>query len=197
MAYVFFKYLLTPFFWLFYRPKVAGFRHLFFFGRAILISNHFSLGDPIRIGLVAPRPIHFMAKQELFTTPLQRFFLKSLLAFPVYRKQADMLSLKQAMTVLERGHIFGIFPEGRRSITGELDTFEKGAAFLALRCNAPIIPVYADPNWRKRGRIRMIAGEPMDANEIASAHAGRGVDAVTDAIRDRMQALKNEMESGF
>ena len=194
MIYIFFKYLLTPFFWLIYRPKVRNLGNLFFTGRGILISNHFSLGDPIRLALVAPRPVHFMAKQELFNTPLKRFFLKGLLAFPVYRKHADMVSLKQAMTVLERGRIFGIFPEGRRSMTGELDTFEKGAAFLALRCNAPIIPVYADPDWKKHKKIRMIVGEAIDVNQIAEARAGRGVDAVTEAIRDRMQALKNEME---
>ena len=194
MFYLFFKYLLTPFFFLLFQPKVKNFGRLFFRGRGIIISNHFSLSDPIRLALVAPRPVHFMAKQELFSTPLIRFFLKQLLAFPVYRKHADMISLKQAMTVLERGRIFGIFPEGRRSMTGELDTFEKGAAFLSLRCNAPIIPVYVDPDWKKHRRISMIVGEVMDVNQIAEAHAGRGVDAVTEAIRDRMQALKNEME---
>ncbi len=194
MIYIIVKYLLTPFFWLLYRPKVKNLGRLFFRGRGILISNHFSLGDPIRLAFIAPRPLHFMAKQELFGSPLKRFFLTQLLAFPVYRKQADMLSLKQAMGVLERNHIFGIFPEGRRSITGELDSFEKGAAFLALRCNSPIIPVYADPNWKKRGRIHMIIGEPIDPNEIAGTFAGRGVDAVTDAIRDAMQLLKNELE---
>lgn len=194
MIYVIFKFLLTPFFWMIYRPRVKRFGNLFFTGRGILISNHFSLGDPIRLALVAPRPVHFMAKQELFNSQMKRFFLKQLLAFPVYRKHADMASLKQAMTVLERGRLFGIFPEGRRSITGELDTFEKGVAFLALRCGAPIIPVYADPDWRKHGRVTMVVGEPMDAAAIASAHAGRGVDAVTLALRDRMQQLKNELE---
>jgi len=195
MIYVFFKYLLTPFFWLIYRPRVKNFGYLFLRGRGILISNHFSLGDPIRLALVAPRPVHFMAKQELFDSPLKRFFLKQLLAFPVYRKHADMISLKQAMIVLDKGRLFGIFPEGRRSITGELDTFEKGAAFLALRCGAPIVPIYADPDWKKHGRqVRMVVGEPMDPGAIAGAHAGRAVDAVTQAIRDRMQALKNEME---
>jgi len=194
MFYIFFKYLITPFFWLIYRPKVVNLGRLFFRGRGIFISNHFTLGDPIRLAMVAPRPVHFMAKQELFNTPLKRFFLKQLLAFPVYRKQADMLSLKQAMSVLEHDHIFGIFPEGRRSLTGELDSFEKGAAFLALRCNSPIVPIYADPNWKKRGRVRMIVGETIDPNAIAKAHAGRGVDAVTDAIRDALQQLKNELE---
>ena len=105
-----------------------------------------------------------------------------------------MLSLKQAMGVLEKNHIFGIFPEGRRSLTGELDSFEKGAAFLALRCSSPIIPIYADPDWKKRKRVRMIVGEPIDPNEVSQTFAGRGVDAVTDAIRDSLQNLKNELE---
>ena len=95
---------------------------------------------------------------------------------------------------MKLNHIFGIFPEGRRSLTGELDSFEKGAAFLALRCNAPIIPVYADPNWKKRGKVRMIVGETIYPNEIAKTYAGRSVDSVTDAIRDALQQLKNELE---
>ena len=194
MLYIILKYLLSLFFWLIYRPKVKNFGRMFMRGRAIFISNHFSLGDPIRLAFVAPRPLHFMAKQELFNSPLKRFFLKGLLAFPVYRKQADMLSLKQAMIVLEKNHIFGIFPEGRRSLTGELDSFEKGAAFLALRCAAPILPIYADPNWKARKRIRMVVGEVIDPNEIAKRYAGRGVDAVTEAVRDAMQRLKNELE---
>ena len=194
MLYIIVKILLTPFFWLIYRPKVLNLGRLFFRGKAILISNHFSLGDPIRLAFIAPRPIHFMAKQELFNSKLKRFFLKQLLAFPVYRKQADMLSLKQAMAVLDKNHIFGIFPEGRRSLTGELDSFEKGAAFLAIRCNAPVIPIYADPYWKKRGQIRMIIGETIHPDEVAKSFAGRSVDAVTDAIRDALQLLKNELE---
>lgn len=194
MFYVLLKIIISPFFWLFYRPKIKNFGRLFFRGRGILISNHFSLGDPIRLAFVAPRPIHFMAKQELFDSKIKRFFLKQLLAFPVYRKQADMLSLKQAMAVLEKNHIFGIFPEGRRSLTGELDSFEKGAAFLAIRCNAPIIPIYADPSWKKRGQVRMIVGETILPNEVAKTYAGRSVDSVTDAIRDALQKLKNELE---
>lgn len=194
MIYYLVKFLLTPFFWLLFWPNVKNFNRLFFRGAGIIISNHFSLSDPIRLAFVVPRPMHFMAKQELFDSKIKRFFLTQLLAFPVYRKQADMLSLKQAMIVLEKKHIFGIFPEGRRSITGELDSFEKGAAFLALRCNAPIIPVYVDPYYKKRRKLRMIVGEPIDAKQVSETYAGRGVDAVTEAIRDRMQMLKNEME---
>ena len=193
MLYVIAKLLFTIPFWILFRPRVQGFRHLFFRGKAIVISNHHDLADPVYLAFVSPRLIHFMAKQELFATAVGRFFLKGLLTFPVYRKHADMASLKQAMTVLDSGKVFGIFPEGRRSITQEMDEFEKGAAFLALRCNAPIIPVYGDPYAPRRLRVRMIVGEPMYAQAIADSCAGRAVDVVTTALHDRMQQLKNEM----
>lgn len=196
MLYIILKILLTPFFWLLFRPRIQGFGNLFFRGKAVLVSNHTALKDPVMIAFVSPRIVHFMAKQELFENPAARFVLRcGFLTFPVNRKHADMVSLKQAMTVLDKGRVFGIFPEGRRSITGDLDAFEKGAAFLALRCKAPIIPLYADPAAPGKLRVRMIVGQPMDPVAIAAAYSGKAVDAVTDAIHDRMQQLKNEMES--
>ena len=195
MLYILCKLLFTIPFFLLFRPRIQGYRHLFFMGKGVVVSNHNDLSDPIYLALVCPRIIHFMAKQELFQYPALKLLLKGLFAFPVYRKHADMASLKQAMTVLEKGKVFGIFPEGRRSVTGELDAFEKGAAFLALRSNAPIIPIYADHRAPGRMRIRMNIGAPMDPKVIADAYSGRAVDAVTDALRDRMQLLKNELES--
>lgn len=196
MLYVLLRILLTPFFFLILRPQVRGYRNLFFRGKAVLISNHSALKDPVLLAFVTPRIVHFMAKRELFENPVARFLLRwGLFAFPVNRKHADRVSLKQAMSVLDKGRVFGIFPEGRRSVTGELDNFEKGAAFLALRCNAPIIPVYSDPTAFRRCRVRMIAGEPMDPKAIAAAYSGKAVDAVTAAIQDRMQQLQNEMHA--
>ena len=196
MLYILAKILLLPLFWLVFRPRIEGFEHLFIKGKAILISNHTALKDPVMIAFVCPRVVHFMAKQELFEKPVPRFLLRwGLLTFPVNRKHADMVSLKKAMGLLERGKVFGIFPEGRRSVTGELDTFEKGAAFLALRSKAPIIPVYADPKAPDRLRVRMYVGAPMNAQAIADASTGKAIDTVTEAIHDRMQQMKNEMEA--
>lgn len=196
MLYLFAKVLLSPLFLLLMRPRVRGLRHLWRRGGAIVVSNHWALSDPILIALVSPRVIHFMAKQELFRSPVARFFLmRGLYAFPVNRKQADMASLKQAMAVLEKGRVFGIFPEGRRSVTGELDELERGAAFLALRCRVPIIPIYSDPRTYRKLRANMIVGEPMDASAIAAAHKGRSVDVVTQAIADKLQQLRLQLEA--
>ena len=196
MIYIIGKILLSPILLLLLRPRVRGKRHLWHRGSAILVSNHWALTDPILIALVSPRIIHYMAKKELFENPIARFLLmKGLYAFPVNRKQADMTSLKQAMQVLEKGKVFGIFPEGRRSVTGELDELERGAAFLALRCKVPIIPVYSDPRTYRKLRINMIVGEPMAAAAIAAAHKGKSVDVVTQAIADKLQQLRLQLEA--
>ena len=196
MLYLLAKVLLSPFFLLLMRPRVRGLRHLWRRGGAIVVSNHWALSDPILIALISPRVVHFMAKQELFQNPAARFVLmRGLYAFPVNRKHADMASLKQAMAVLQKGKVFGIFPEGRRSVTGELDELERGAAFLALRCNVPILPVYSDPRTHRKLRVNMIVGEPMDAAAIAAAHKGRSVDVVTQAIADKLQQLRLQLEA--
>ena len=196
MLYLLAKVLLSPFFLLLMRPRVRGLRHLWRRGGAIVVSNHWARSDPILIALISPRVVHFMAKQELFQNPAARFVLmRGLYAFPVNRKHADMASLKQAMAVLQKGKVFGIFPEGRRSVTGELDELERGAAFLALRCNVPILPVYSDPRTYRKLRVNMIVGEPMDAAAIAAAHKGRSVDVVTQAIADKLQQLRLQLEA--
>ena len=196
MIYIIAKILFSPIAYLIMRPRVRGWKHLWYRGGAIIVSNHWALTDPILIALVSPRIIHFMAKQELFQNPIARFLLmKGLYAFPVNRKSADMTSLKQAMSVVQKGRVFGIFPEGRRSVTGELDELERGAAFLALRCKVPIIPVYSDPRTYRKFRINMIVGEPMDAAAIAASYKGKAVDVVTQAIADKLQQLRLQLEA--
>lgn len=196
MIYVLAKLILSPLVFLLMRPRVRGLRHLWRRGGAIVVSNHWALSDPILIALISPRIIHFMAKQELFHNPVARFLLmRGLYAFPVNRKQADMASLRQAMDVLQKGRVFGIFPEGRRSVTGELDELERGAAFLALRCKVPLIPIYSDPRTYRKLRINMIVGEPMDAQAIAATHKGKPVDVVTQAIADKLQQLRLRLEA--
>ncbi len=197
MLYIFVRTLIAPLLWLIFRPKILGFSRLNVPGKAIVVSNHWALTDPVLVGCVCPRIIHFMAKREVFKSRLSRLLMKSLFAFPVDREHADIVSLKKAKSLLDHGKVFGIFPEGKRSITGEIDELEKGAAFLALRCGAPIIPVYSDPNTFRRLRIRMIVGEPIDAAAIAESRKGKAVDVVTAAVADRLKTLKIEMEARY
>jgi len=194
MLYVMFMILCAPFFWLIYRPIVLNRKRLKIKGKAIFVSNHLAAMDPVLLASISPRLIHFMGKAELFDNPLIALFLKSLLAFPVNRKRADMASIKNAMRLLDEGKVFGIFPEGKRSVTGELDDLEKGAAFLAVRSGAPIVPICIRPDSYKNVRFRAAVGEPIYAKEL-DVPKSQLTDALTGEIVKSMQSLRAQVDT--
>jgi len=196
MIYFFLRYILFVFLWLLLRPKLYGKNNLKIKGKAIFVCNHISMWDPVVLALVSPRNIHFMAKKELFQSLPSRLFFQACLAFPVNRKNADIESLRSALRVLNKGKVFGIFPEGKRAVTNDLDEFERGAAFLAIRSGAPLIPLYIRPDGYQRLRTEVIAGEPIDISDIiANSKKSDLVEIVTDEIADKIDALRLEMEA--
>ncbi len=195
MLYIIIKYLIGPFMLLFWRPLVYGRENLRIKGKAIIVANHWSMADPLLLALVSPRAIHFMAKKELFKTKIGDIFFRMLFAFPVDRKKADLLSLKSALKVLNEGKVFGIFPEGKRAVTHELDALERGAAFLSIRSGAPIVPIYIHPNSYKSCRPILMVGKSLDVNQIvANAKKSELVEVVTDEIADSICALRAELD---
>lgn len=120
--------------------KVFGADHIPSHGGAIIASNHVSLFDPPVVGTAFTRPIHFMAKEELFAIPILRWFFTKLNAFPVRRATADRTAIRHAISLLENGELLGLFPEGTRSLTGKLGKPETGLAMIALKAGVPVIP---------------------------------------------------------
>lgn len=194
MLYVLIKYLLSWLICLIFRMKVYNRQGLNVKGAAIFVSNHLSLMDPVLIAVASPRLVHFMAKKELFTSWIARVFFKSLLAFPINRHTPDIASLRQAMEVLEKGKIFGIFPEGKRSVTGELDEIEKGSAFIALRSNAPVIPMYIHPDSFRKLHFRMIVGNPISREGLDGMSRSEMQLEFTRRIDEALHQLKRELE---
>ncbi|MDD3401359.1 MAG: lysophospholipid acyltransferase family protein [Eubacteriales bacterium] len=195
MLYYFGKFFIAPFIFIFFRPRIKGYKNMFRRGKVIYVCNHFSLADPLYIGIVAPRIIRFMAKASLFASKLGNLLFKSMMVFPVHGKTADLKSVRRAIDTLNKGQAFGIFPEGHRSPTGDMDHLEKGAAFIALRAKAPIVPMYIDPNTNKRVRLRMAVGEVIYPEEVATKNrSSKAVDAVTNAIHDAFITLRAQTE---
>ena len=195
MLYLLIKWLIGPIILLVTRPIVYGRQNLRVKGKAIFIANHRSMWDPLILALVSPRNIHFMAKKELFESKLGNFFFRSLYAFPVNRRNVDLQSLKNALKVLDKGDVFGIFPEGKRAVTDSLDEFEKGAAFLAIRSGAPVIPIYIHPDTSRQVRPVMLVGKPIDVSSIvATAIKSSLIEVVTDELADSIDALRIELE---
>jgi len=108
-------------------------------GGVILTCNHFSVGDPpILIGTF-PRRIAWMAKQELFDTPIFGKLYHMGGFIPVRRFEGDLRAIRRSQAALRRGHVLGMFPEGTRS-GGRLGAGEPGTALIALRTGAPVLP---------------------------------------------------------
>ena len=110
-------------------------------GPIIVAANHVSNWDPIIVGASLSRPVHFMAKKELFSYIILGPLIRKLGAFPVDRNRVDRASLRNALSLLDEGKIVCIFPEGTRGRTGTLLPPLPGAAFLARKAGVPVCPV--------------------------------------------------------
>ena len=91
-----------------------------------------------------------------------------------------------------------MFPEGHRSATGsDMDAFDKGCAFIAVRADAPIVPLYIVHHGRKFGdRLKVAVGDPILPAEVKARCPGKKpVDAVNAAITDSMMTLKTIAEA--
>lgn len=150
-----------------HRLQVQGTEHVPAQGPAVMAANHRSNWDvPIHV-LASPRPILFIAKDGLFAGPLATGFWNVLGGFSVRRELADLRAIDRALGVLERGDLLGIYPEGRRNRTGsDMLPFLHGAAWLALRSGAPIVPAGIGAIHRREGdgaarRVRVAFGPPL------------------------------------
>ncbi len=146
-------------------------------GGAILASNHTSFSDVIVISAAARRQVRYMAKKELFKTPLCPL-IKALGAFPVDRGGADVKSIKTTMSLIESGELVGIFPQGHRH-GGEdprQTEIKAGVGFLAYHTKAQILPVFLENNRMKTGIFRkntVTFGTPITFEELGFTKGGR------------------------
>lgn len=134
------RIFLHYFFKVIFRCKIIGADNIPSHGGAIIAANHVSLFDPPVVGTAFARPIHFMAKEELFAIPVLKWIFTKLKAFPVRRATADRTAIRHAITLLNNGELLGLFPEGTRSKTGKLGKPETGLAMIALKSGAPVVP---------------------------------------------------------
>jgi 1-acyl-sn-glycerol-3-phosphate acyltransferase len=139
-------------------------------GSIILAANHVSNWDPVIIGVALKRPIHFMAKFELFNNRFMGKLLTSLNAFPVKRGVADRRAIEKAIKLLRDGKVLGIFPEGARKKVNPNSQIYSGAAMLALKTGAQVVPVACigtekdlPIGWLQPFKVRF--GEPINLEQ--------------------------------
>jgi 1-acyl-sn-glycerol-3-phosphate acyltransferase len=154
--------------WTLLRGRASGAQNVPETGAAILAPNHFSYMDHFLIGIFIRRKVRFMAKSQLFSPVAQWVYLQGGV-FPVRRGARDEEAFVTAETILARGGVVAMYPEGGRSRTGKLsEQARPGVGRLALESGAPVVPIAIVGsskirNWKRLRfpRVRVQYGEPL------------------------------------
>ncbi|WP_028649513.1 1-acyl-sn-glycerol-3-phosphate acyltransferase [Nocardiopsis sp. CNT312] len=203
------KVVIAPTARLAWPQRVEGVHHVPRLGPVILAANHLALIDPLFIGVACPRPVRFIAKQELFdegTLPRRLFTraLRGIGQLSVDRRpgQSAQEAMDSSLEVLREGEVFGIFPEGTRSPDGRLYKGQTGLAWLALTTGAPVVPValagtdrILPPGRRvpSFNRVGVRFGEPVDLSAWeGQAHRARPRREATDTIMAAIAKLSGQ-----
>ena len=191
-----------------FRPVVRGRDYIPQQGPAILAPVHRSFADFAFSAFLTRRKLFFMAKEELWSTPALGRLLTSLGVFPVHRDGADREALRRAEEVLDRGQLLVLFPEGTRRSGTTVGELHEGAAFLAARTGAPIVPIgiggsdVSMPKGRhvpRPLRIMVVAGAPVaPPPRTAGGRVPRSsIHATTEALRQAIQDVYDEARREF
>ena len=195
------KSLVRGFFRLFFRWEVYGSHHLPSTGGVVLASNHISYLDPPLMGCAVERPVHFMAKKELFDIPVLGWLIRHLNAFPVQRGVADRKAIRQAMKWLRSGEVVGIFPEGTRGSGKALLEAQPGSVLLALKAGVPIVPMAimgaekvmpAGKRLPRPVKIRVVIGEPIDFPTDGRAPSREVLEEYSQLVMERIDELRSQ-----
>lgn len=187
-----------------FRLVSRGREHLDTEGPLVIAPVHRSNLDAPLVAALANRPFKSLAKESLFSPSPLGWLMSALGGFPVERGAADRDALRAAQDLLAAGEAIIVFPEGTRQ-TGDrvADVFD-GAAFLAARTGAKVIPVgvagteAAMPPGAKlprRSRVAIVVGEPIDPPDTGGKRLSLSKRReYTSALTERLQDVFDEAQ---
>lgn len=126
---------------LYFRIEFHGLAEVPREGPLIVAPNHASYLDPIWVSLPLPRRLRYMTWDRVVAAPLLGSLVRALGSFPVKPDTGDRAALRLSLEHLRGSGAIMIFPEGGRTRTGEVMPFKPGVIHLALKTQAPILPV--------------------------------------------------------
>jgi 1-acyl-sn-glycerol-3-phosphate acyltransferase len=198
---------------LYFPGRVEGRENLPAEGPYVLAPVHRSYVDWLVVARVTRRRLRYIAKDSLWKSRQLGWFIELLGAFPVHRGTADREAFHKCLEVLEAGEPLVLFPEGTRRSGPVVEQVLDGAAYLALRAGAPVVPVGIGGSERRMpkgsalprpGRIYIVVGEPIHPAQWAS-RKGNGqpggrvsrsaTRALSAAVRWHVQACFDQAQS--
>ncbi|MDD4879022.1 MAG: lysophospholipid acyltransferase family protein [Candidatus Omnitrophica bacterium] len=189
--------ILRPIGWLicriFFCLKVKGAENIPAEGKFIIAANHSSYLDPVAIGAAVPRQIKWIVRKDVYDV----WWLKPLFASTGMIRENG--SVGKAIGLLGKGEVLGVFPEGSRSYDGRLGAGKRGAAIMALKSGAPVIPCAVKGAFKAYPRsavfprpcpVEIIIGKAIE-HVKADDPDNRTIDSALAGI---MAAIKSLME---
>lgn len=172
-------------------------------GPIIVASNHVSNVDPFMVAFAFPtrRPVHYMAKEEMFRNPLAKRFFETVHVIAVKRGAADRAAIRATADVLKAGGVVGVFPHGTRVRGGKVPEVHDGASFLALMTGATIVPcgiagtdeiVPEGARFPRFPQVTVSIGEPIDVAAYASLAKAERVAALTATTMSEIESARVE-----
>ena len=172
-------------------------------GGCIICANHASFLDPPILGAgVRHRQVRFMARDTLFEGPLMSRLMPRLGVIPLDRTRGDVSALRKAIQTLKSGAVVGLFPEGTRSLDGQLQEPKGGIGFLIAKAGVPVVPAYISGTYRAypKGarfihpvKVSILYGAPIPPAEFAALAAqDDGYNRIARLVMTRIAALKSQ-----
>jgi 1-acyl-sn-glycerol-3-phosphate acyltransferase len=184
-----------------FRPSVVGADNIPLTGPVLIAPIHRSNVDFAFSLFISPRKVFFMAKEGIFHPAIFGALLTRLGAFPVDRTSADRESLRLSEEVLRRGQALVLFPEGTRKEGTVVEPLHDGAAFIASRTGATIVPVGIAGSERampvgakfpRLTKIQIVVGTPIEPPTSEGRVSRSQITEKTEELRRELQAVYGE-----
>jgi 1-acyl-sn-glycerol-3-phosphate acyltransferase len=138
-------------------------------GPAIMAANHQSYLDPPLVGITCRAELYFLARKTLFENKLFGSILSRVNALPVDLSGGDLTAVRTIINLLKQGHRTVIFPEGTRSLSGQIQQARPGIGMIIAKTLAPVVPMRIFGSfqaWPKGGKIKpypvtVVVGKPI------------------------------------
>ena len=158
-------------------------------GAYILCCNHINYFDAAAIVLFNKRKVNFVAKEDLFEYEALRWLGHLFDAIPIKRDMQDIEAMKRCLKVLKNGELLGIFPEGTRKGMEKNVKAKNGAAFMAIKSKAKVIPIGIHGTFKPFSKVYVNYGQPIDLSQYDKEQ----LDDATDKImQDIIMLTKKE-----
>ena len=198
MFYWLIKALAWPVVTIYLRFRRYGRKHVPAKGPCIVVANHVSYLDPTVLGSACPRKLRFLIGRHIYGPLQMRWFYYMMDTIPVSTGSPDLAALRRAMEALRAGCAIGVFPEGARMPDGRIGEGKVGAAFLAARSGAPVVPAAIVGTHRAMPvgarfplplPVKVFFGEPILFPEEIDKPRKEDLDAFADRVMKMIASL--------